>query len=535
MLRVREEIDNLAHTPLASNLQKAYAVVHALLEEHGNCGQVKKQNNLFTINSDNNQVYSSFEAANSKEGENPPRIVVVGAGLAGLTCAYRLKQYGIKAVIYEASDRVGGRCLTGRGLFNENQIFERGGELIDSGHREIRKLAKEMGLKLDDLKKAERFGTEPFYYFKGCPYTFREAVFDFLKIYPKLQRDLKAIGETTLYNCFTDRGFELDHKSIVDYINEIVPGGTASRFGQLLSVAYTIEFGADPHEQSSLNLLYLIGSAQKESFQLFGESDERFHIKGGNDQLAVSLAKELQGQIRFHCELVKIEQDFQNTIKLIFHNNGKNCLVFADKVILAIPFCILKGIDYEAARFRPLKQTAIEQLGMGSNTKFHVQFMTRFWNSLGNNGETFTDTGYQNTFECTRAQQGESGILVGYSGGETASYPFSENYSQIPEMTKNFLDKLEVVLPGSKKNHNGKSAIDHWLSSQWTKGSYSYLKIGQYTKFSGIEGEREGNIFFAGEHTSIEYKGYLNGAVETGERAAKEVLINLSNKIKKID
>ena len=531
---MREENENLAHTQLACNLQKAYAVVHTVMEKHRRNGQAIKLGNIFTKQVRSNQGCSQKpRAAFRGAEENPQRIVVVGAGLAGLTCAYRLKQYGIKAVIYEASDRVGGRCSTGRGFFNENQIFERGGELIDSGHWEIRDLANELGLIIDDLKKAEMSGTEPFYCFDGRPYTFREAIDDFRKIYPKLQRDLLAIGKSTLYHCFTERGFELDHMSIVDYINETVPCGVNSRFGRLLLVAYTIEFGADPNDQSSLNLLYLIGFAQKKTFQIFGESDERYHIRGGNDQLVAKLANELQDHIHFHCELVKLEQDFQNNIKLFFRDKDKEWHVFADKVILALPFSILRIIDYKNARFRSLKQVAIEELGMGANTKFHIQFSARFWNNLGNNGETFTDIGYQNTFESSRGQSGKSGILVGYSGGETAANQLVRKDQQLKDMTGIFLDKLDNVLPGSKKYYNGKSAIDNWLSRQWTRGSYSFLKVGQYTKFSGVEGEREGNIFFAGEHTSIENKGYLNGAVETGERTAKEIIADINKSAKK--
>ncbi|MBT2655838.1 FAD-dependent oxidoreductase [Bacillus sp. ISL-18] len=139
------------------------------------------------------------------------------------------------------------------------------------------------------------------------------------------------------------------------------------------------------------------------------------------------------------------------------------------------------------------------------------------------NGETFADEGYQQTFESTRAQQGKSGILANFTGGQTAAKLFALTNDKIEERTNEFLDKLTQVLPGCKKNWNGLATVDHWLSSQWTKGSYSYLKVGQHTKFGGVLGEREGNVFFAGEHTSTNYPGYLNGAVESGERAAREI------------
>jgi monoamine oxidase len=83
------------------------------------------------------------------------------------------------------------------------------------------------------------------------------------------------------------------------------------------------------------------------------------------------------------------------------------------------------------------------------------------------------------------------------------------------------------VLPGAKKAWNGKATIDFWLGNRWSLGSYSYWKVGQYQRFAGMEGRRQGNCLFAGEHTSIDFQGYLNGAVETGQRAAGEILADL--------
>ena len=96
------------------------------------------------------------------------RIVVVGAGLAGLSCAYQLKQAGIRAEVYEASERVGGRCWTRRDDFAP-QIAEHGGELIDQGHTAIRQLAQSLGIDLDNLVSAQPNGTEDFFYFDGHP------------------------------------------------------------------------------------------------------------------------------------------------------------------------------------------------------------------------------------------------------------------------------------------------------------------------------------------------------------------------------
>ena len=136
----------------------------------------------------------------------------------------------------------------------------------------------------------------------------------------------------------------------------------------------------------------------------------------------------------------------------------------------------------------------------------------------------FADTGYQNTWEVTRAQPGASGILVDYTGGTIGASFGSGTPTQ---RAQKFLTQIEPVLPGLTQQWNGRATVDFWPAYEWTRGSYSYWKVGQYTSFAGIEGRQEGNAHFCGEHTSIDFQGYLNGAVETGERAAGEVIADL--------
>ena len=182
---------------------------------------------------------------------------------------------------------------------------------------------------------------------------------------------------------------------------------------------------------------------------------------------------------------------------------------------------MLRGVDFKKAHFDPLKVTAINQLGMGTNSKLHVQLTSRHWNTLGNNGNTYADTGYQNTWEVSRAQPGASGILVDYTGGTIgASFGSGTPTSRAQQ----FLAQIEPVLPGLTAKWNGRATIDFWTAYPWTKGSYSYWKVGQYTKFSGMESAIQGTCHFAGEHTSQDFQGYLNGAVDTGERVASEIL-----------
>ena len=86
-----------------------------------------------------------------------------------------------------------------------------------------------------------------------------------------------------------------------------------------------------------------------------------------------------------------------------------------------------------------------------------------------------------------------------------------------------YLAQADAIFPGTRAAYTGRNYRDAWLLNPWSKGAYTCPTPGQYTTLFGVGKEREGNVFFAGEHTSDEYFGYLNGAVESGERAAKEV------------
>jgi monoamine oxidase len=458
-------------------------------------------------------------------GAAAPRIVVVGAGLAGLSAAHALREAGYAAEVHEASDRIGGRCWTIRGAFAEGQIAEHGGELIDQSHTQIRQLAQRLGLKLDNLLRAEQNGTELLGWFDGRPYTYAEMTDDLKARWQKIHSDVSAASYPTTFESSTERGRQLDAMSIVDWIEETFEGGLSSRIGQLLDVAYNIEYGAECADQSALNLLYLLGYSGQGQFRVFGPSNEKYHVVGGNDQIPQRLGALLAGQIVTGSELVAVRRNTTGTFTLTFKQASGTKTVTADKVVLALPFTILRtSVDLSRAGFEPLKLVAIREQGMGTNSKLHVQFSSRFWRKLGSNGETFADTGYQNTWEVTRAQAGTSGILVDYTGGTIgASFGSGTPSSR----AKQFLAQLEPVLPGATKTWNGKATIDFWPGYRWTRGSYSYWKVGQYQRFAGMEGRRQGNCLFAGEHTSIDFQGYLNGAVETGQRAAGEILADL--------
>jgi monoamine oxidase len=447
------------------------------------------------------------------------RVAIVGAGLAGLCCARELRKRGVHADLYEANERLGGRCWTVRDVFAEGQIAEHGGELIDSGHAHIRALAKELGLPLDNVNAAEAAGTRQTLYFDGALYPDHQAALDIAQIRPALKRDLHAAGYPTLYNHHNAAGLRLDRMSISDWVAANVPGGRASRLGRFIEIGYTTEFGGEASDQSALNLIYLAAYTPPGGARLFGRSNERFHVHGGNDLIVKGVADGLDGQITTGARLTSIRLEDGGGYRLSFDGAPE---VVAGKVVLAIPFAVMReSVEYSRAGFSELKRTAIRDMGMGTNSKLQLQFASRPWIALGSNGESTADTGYQLTWEVTRAQPGKAGILVDFTGGRIGD---SFGTGSPADHARRFLRQIDPVLPGVAKDWNGRVELNHWASDPLANGSYSYYRVGQLTGFSGVEREPSGRCHFAGEHTSIAFQGYLEGAVRSGQRAAGEVL-----------
>jgi monoamine oxidase len=472
-----------------------------------------------------------------------PRIAIIGGGISGLNAALTLQDAGYASTVYEASGRVGGRMHSDTTSWLNAQTSEHCGELIDSGHKTILGLAQRFNIPTVDLLGAQPNHSTDTDYFFGQYYSAAQAQADFNPVWNNVKQDVNAASYPTLYNLSTDAGKVLDHMSIYDWIESRVPGGHASPMGRLLDVAYNIEYGAVTTVQSSLNLLYLLGfSSIPGNFSVFGKSDERYHLVGGNERLPRAVASALPaGTIQLNTALTAIVRNADGTYTLTLTNTIGTFTTIADRVVLALPFSVLRtlltsGTAYRTAGFDTLKQTAIQQLGYGQNCKLQLQFKSRLWNQNGpwgiGNGNSYSDTGYQNTWDVTRAQDGSTGILVDYTGGGVPLASFGGDPSDpkvIARFAKTFLGQIEPLFPGLTAQWNGRATLDVPLTNPFLLGSYSYWKVGQYTQFSGYEKARQpdpvtGKCHFAGEHCSQDFQGYMEGGASEGSRAANEIL-----------
>ena len=483
-------------------------------------------------------VAGPMALARSARAAGAPRIAIVGGGIAGLTAALTLQDKGVYADVYESSGRLGGRMHSdwtefGHTFWDQGQQAELCGELIDSNHKTILQLAQRFSLSTADLLGAQPNGSTDTYWIFGANYPYSQASNDFQPIHNTLQGQVQATSYPTLYNNFTAAGQAFDNMTVYDWITKYVPGGHSSQMGALLNAAYNEEYGAETTDQAALNLIYLLGyNAKPGNFSIYGKSDERYHIVGGNTLLPLAIAGALpSGSIHTGYRMTAIATNSDGSITLSF-DNGKT--VTADEVILCMSFAVLRTLNYKRAGFDALKQTAIKQLGAGINAKLNMQFNSRIWNTTGSTGSVYTDQPLQSGWDVTRAQSGLSGIFVEYPGasvakslGQSNPYTTTATNPQVTTFAQQALAQLEPMFPGITGQWNQKAMLSTPYTDPNFLCSYSYWKPGQYVGFSGYEKARQGNIHFAGEHCSQDFQGFMEGGAQEGARAAGEILADL--------
>lgn len=453
------------------------------------------------------------------------KIAIVGAGLAGLTAAHELRKNGLHADVYEGNTRVGGRCFSARGLFAENQVAEHGGELIDTDQHAIQRLAREFGLKLTDVLAAVPPDTKARYLFNDEPYNLDRATRDWKPIFHEVQRQTKRIGNFS-YRHSSPAARHFDAMSISDWVRETVPGGRRSQLGQLIENAFTEENALDADKQSALCAIPTLAEDPKDNFNLYyTDSDQHYHIEGGNDQIATIIANEIGARLISATALTAIKQLSDGRFRLTFAQSTSQFDRVYDRVILALPFSVMRvGVDFSKAGFSPLKVQSINTLPMGVSCKTQLQFTRRKWYEVGCNSEIrMPAVGFDTTWDVTRGQPGKAGIFNFFAGGTQAI--------QAGEMDDNglallLMQQAEPLIPGLKDLWNGLMIKNAWQFNPWSYGSYSTYQPGYQTTLLGIERVPEGNCFFAGEHTENQ-NGFLNSAVQSGLRAANEVAASL--------
>jgi monoamine oxidase len=518
-------------------------------------------------------------------GETYVPVAIIGGGMAGLAAGIRFKDARVKCTIFESQQRVGGRLLTDRSpnLYTSCQIchpdkggqHETGwadgqyvdvfGELIDSLPRWFNTWSlagrywsvdpADPECVMIDMFKGYPAGATDTYYFANLPdtekyqwpgyYRWADVLRDFKPVYDAVVADERAAPYPTTYANYNDRYGAarqlLDSWSIRDWINNRVPGGLYSPMGMLLDTEYNIEYGVETPDQSSFNLIYLLAyQPDRNGFSVYGESDEKWKLKGGIDRLTTAMANELVkwgSDVKLGWILRKISLATDGRSYYLDFENGSR--VRADYVLMALPFSALRSrIDFSAAGFSDFKKATILNQAVGHNFKMGLQFTRRFWNESGpwgiSNGNLSSDIGCQYGWDATRGVPGTHGILIDYLGGNLCDamalrHPYGNQYDGgggARTDADTFLGQLERMFPGVpvRSLWNGKvAATKSHLDPNYLCGYGSYVQ-GGYTKWCGAERLPSGNVHFAGEHTSIEFFGYFEGAADEARMEAEKIL-----------
>ena len=342
----------------------------------------------------------------------------------------RLRDAGIAATVYESSARIGGRMHSERSYWDAGQHTEWCGAMVDSTHVNIHRLAhrfhqgcstrtpdarRERGIRAFSTAATTRWPRPT-------------------ETSPDLSDSASSTGKVaanTTYANATPTARRLDAMSMRDWIARYVPRGLESQLGRLIAESYRNEYGREIGELSALNLVMQLGQqrhyAQNHEMNVLGYSDQHYILANGSQSLPEAIAAWLPaGSVLLERRLLAIRLRPGGSYELRFDHRGARETIYADRVILALPFIALRAVDYAGAGFDSAKANAIENLGYGYHTKLHLQFDRRAWMRADHpwpeptTGQIWTTLDVQSALDFSLGQRGEQGLIEVFTAADPA-------------------------------------------------------------------------------------------------------------------
>ncbi len=429
---------------------------------------------------------------------------MAGAGLAGLTAARDLKALGASVTVVEARDRVGGRAWTIRDGFKDGQHAEGGGDFIDGSQQEIQKLASELGLELTRILRGGWGFVRPDEH--GRPRIVRRGV---ARGWDRLAKQVSEFSEP--YR-LAERRWEspivadIGRKSVAEWLNRI------NADDELRETALGLRgfFLGDPDE---LSLLALVDQFATDDAPV---PDKMYRIKGGNDRLAAALSAGLGPAVRLGTEVVAVSQRGR-AVRVSLKNGRQVAQLSCEYLVFALPATILRRIPITPAL--PQQQhDAFARLKYGRATKTLLQFSKRFWRVPGRPRAYGSPLPFGAVWDGNEEQRGAPGILNFMAGGSASDATRDLVTREGPQALARSLDWLGV---GRAELVAARQIV--WDDDPWARGGYAFFDPAFEPSLRSWLARPAGRLFFAGEHTSNQWQGYMNGAIESGRRAAAEV------------
>ncbi len=443
-------------------------------------------------------------------------VIVIGAGMAGLSAAYDLCRAGWQVTVLEARNRVGGRVFSMRS-FSNGLVAEGGGEFIDGHHTRMLAYAKEFKLSLGEVGSWQG-QTEDWGAYEGKAGQQNDINvwgFDlgneFEKMWIALAKLAKYVPDPS-HPESAPKAKELDKQSAADWIAQQDAHPLARRaFADHIRSEYTCE----PEHFSLLDLA-------RNTKMYYSDPDfhkSSYRIVGGNDQIPRAIAS-LLPDLHLNAEVTSI-QNRADGVSVTYKEGDTFHTISSLFAIVAIPLTTARLIEFNP----PLPsshQRMVNEVSYGILTKVLIEYRKRFWKEKGWNGRLATDQHIVQTWDATNHLQGEHGIITAYTGGAPGA---KLSALSDKERIKLAVSVIEKVFPGSSDLVENTATVA-WVNEPFTRGSYMALAPDQVTTHWQTLFAPAGRLYFAGEHATI-YQGFMEGAAESGQRAARNIMENL--------
>lgn len=422
----------------------------------------------------------------------PKNVVIIGAGMAGLSAAYKMKQKGVSVTLIEARNRIGGRIFSYK-FDDAGLTCELGAEWVGASHTRLIELCKEFGLELQNHQFETHLVLNGEYKKHGD--------WDFT---PEWKRKYDALLDH--FNALPPESDAKKDFDKLDWWRYLVNQGITEKDLEIRELLDSTDFGETIRQVSA----YAGISEYAESSE---KNEMDFHIKGGNSQIIFKLAEAVGNEnIILKTKVEKVEQ--RNDSVIVYCDNEKK--YETDNVICTVPTFSLLKINWEPELPNDYLD-ALNELQYSRIIKTSILFSERFWKD--ESLDMITDTLPHYFFHSTKNQNGEKGVLTSYATGDRA-YVLSKMNEQ--KKIKEICKALKPAF-GYVKKYAEKVVSYYWGSDAYTQGAYAIYNKHQWLDVRETLNKNHGRVYFAGEHLA-DWQGFMEGAINSGEEAADRIL-----------
>jgi monoamine oxidase len=439
-------------------------------------------------------------------------VAIVGAGIAGLVAARDLVAAGNEVVVLEARDRVGGRVLNHE--LSDGTVVELGGQWIGPTQLRMAKLTAELGLETfpthDTGEHLLRVGGRRIRY-RTRPRLGPLVLADIAQAQIRFDRLAARIPLEVPWTA--DRARDLDTQTFETWIRRNTRTGTGREMLRLYAEGV---FAAEASDFSLLHALFYThsgGGVDALAGTHGGAQQDRF--VGGSQLVPIRLAERLGDRVRLGAPVRRIEQRATDATVV-----GDEVQVTAARVIVAVPPTIAGRIVYDPP-LPGVRDQLTQRVPAGSVIKCHAVYDTPFWRDDGLTGQATGDGGPAKVVFDNSPPAGTPGVLLAFLEGAAAR-----------RLNRVDPDERRAAVVGSLVDFFGPRAAEpvefvdlDWTEEEWTRGCYgAHFPPGVWTQYGSVLRAPVGRVHWAGTETATVWSGYMDGAVQSGERVAAEVV-----------